>query len=85
MPSPTVSAPHKKNKTSQSVASLSLGARSPVVHPSMQPSSSALRQGPPLGAKTKKPKSVSISIWEYINKTYYCFLVPLGSLFPVVK
>ncbi|XP_016175640.1 protein EMSY-LIKE 3 isoform X4 [Arachis ipaensis] len=53
IPSPTVSAPHKKQKTSQSVASLSLGAPSPIV----QPSSSTARQGPPSGGKTKKPKS----------------------------
>ncbi|RDY01412.1 Protein EMSY-LIKE 3, partial [Mucuna pruriens] len=55
--SPTVSASRKKQKTSQSVASLSLGAPSPAVHPSTQPSSSALKHGPPSGAKTKKPKS----------------------------
>ncbi|XP_029145108.1 protein EMSY-LIKE 3 isoform X9 [Arachis hypogaea] len=54
IPSPTVSAPHKKQKTSQSVASLSLGAPSPIV----QPSSSTARQGPPSGGKTKKPKSL---------------------------
>ncbi|KAI4334685.1 hypothetical protein L6164_013401 [Bauhinia variegata] len=57
IPSPTVSASRKKPKTSQSVASLSLGAPSPVGHQSMQPSTSALRRGPPSGAKTKKPKS----------------------------
>ncbi|XP_020203575.1 protein EMSY-LIKE 3 isoform X2 [Cajanus cajan] len=55
--SPTISASRKKQKTSQSVASLSLGAPSPAVHPSMQPSSSALKHGPPSGTKTKKPKS----------------------------
>lgn len=55
--SPTVSASRKKQKTSQSVASLSMGAPSPAVHPSMQPPSSALKQGPPSGAKSKKPKS----------------------------
>lgn len=55
--SPTVSASRKKQKTSQSVASLSTGAPSPAVHPSMQPPSSALKQGPPSGAKSKKPKS----------------------------
>ncbi|GMY16137.1 protein EMSY-LIKE 3 [Fagus crenata] len=57
IPSPTVSASRKKQKTSQSVASLSLGAPSPAMHPSVQPSSSALRQGPPPGSRTKKPKS----------------------------
>ena len=59
IPSPTVSASRKKQKTSQSVASLSIGAPSPALPPSMQPSSSALRRGPPPGARTKKPKSVS--------------------------
>ncbi|XP_024020279.1 protein EMSY-LIKE 3 isoform X1 [Morus notabilis] len=57
IPSPTVSASRKKQKTSQSVASLSLGAPPPALPPSMQPSSSALRRGPPPGARTKKPKS----------------------------
>ncbi|XP_019451062.1 PREDICTED: protein EMSY-LIKE 3-like isoform X1 [Lupinus angustifolius] len=56
VPSPIISASHKKQKTSQSAASLSLGAPSPVVHPPMQPTSSALRNGLPSGAKTKKPK-----------------------------
>ncbi|KAG4398194.1 hypothetical protein GLYMA_10G296332v4 [Glycine max] len=55
--SPTVSASHKKQKTSKSVASLSLGALSPAVDPSMQPSSFALKHGPPSGTKTKKQKS----------------------------
>ncbi|XP_061360200.1 protein EMSY-LIKE 3 isoform X1 [Gastrolobium bilobum] len=57
IPSPTVSASCKKQKTSQSVPSLSLGAPSPAAHESMQPSSSALRHGPPSGPKIKKPKS----------------------------
>ncbi|XP_023903424.1 protein EMSY-LIKE 3 isoform X1 [Quercus suber] len=57
IPSPTVSASRKKQKTSQSVASLSLGAPSPALHPSVQPSSSALRQGPSPGSRSKKPKS----------------------------
>ncbi|XP_040993332.1 protein EMSY-LIKE 3-like isoform X3 [Juglans microcarpa x Juglans regia] len=58
VPSPTVSASRKKQKTSQSVASLSLGAPSPAMHPSGQPSSSALRRGPPPpGSRSKKPKS----------------------------
>ncbi|XWS73472.1 hypothetical protein CRYUN_Cryun02cG0132000 [Craigia yunnanensis] len=57
VPSPTVSGSRKKQKTSQSVASLSMGAPSPALHPSVQPSSSALRRGPPPGAKSKKSKS----------------------------
>ncbi|KAK2969549.1 hypothetical protein RJ640_023807 [Escallonia rubra] len=56
-PSPTVSASRKKQKTSQSVASLSLGAPSPGLHPSMQPSSSALNQGPTSGARGNTFKS----------------------------
>jgi len=63
--SPTVSASHKKQKTSKSVASLSLGALSPAVDPSMQPSSFALKHGPPSGTKTKKQKSVSLFVLEY--------------------
>ncbi|XP_024046251.1 protein EMSY-LIKE 3 isoform X1 [Citrus clementina] len=61
-PSPTVSASRKKTKTSQSVASLSTGAPSPGMHPSVQPSSSALRPGPPPGSKGKKPKSFSTGL-----------------------
>ncbi|KAG4113356.1 hypothetical protein ERO13_D13G218600v2 [Gossypium hirsutum] len=58
VPSPSVSGSRKKQKTSQSVASLSMVAPSPALHPSMQPSSSALRRGPPpSGAKSKKSKS----------------------------
>ena len=54
-PSPAVSGSRKKQKTSQPFASLA-----PALHPSMQPSSSALRRGgPPPGPKTKKPKTVS--------------------------
>ncbi|XP_042481406.1 protein EMSY-LIKE 3-like isoform X3 [Macadamia integrifolia] len=62
MPSPTVSASRKKQKTSQSVPSLSLGAPSPSLHPqtgagSMQPSSSAAKRGVAIGARGKKPKA----------------------------
>ncbi|XP_039064122.1 protein EMSY-LIKE 3-like isoform X2 [Hibiscus syriacus] len=57
LPSPSVSGSRKKQKTSQSVASLSMGGPSPALHPSMQPSSSAMRRGPPPGAKNKKSKS----------------------------
>ncbi|GAV75863.1 ENT domain-containing protein [Cephalotus follicularis] len=58
VPSPTVSASRKKQKPPQSVASLSMGAPSPTVRPSMQPSSSTLRRGLPPGARSKKPKSL---------------------------
>ncbi|XP_010265884.1 PREDICTED: protein EMSY-LIKE 3 isoform X2 [Nelumbo nucifera] len=62
VPSPTVSASRKKQKTSQSVPSLSLNAPSPAFHPqtvsaSMQPSSSAAKRGAGVGARGKKPKS----------------------------
>ncbi|KAJ0260861.1 ENT domain-containing protein [Hirschfeldia incana] len=60
-PSPAVSgSSRKKQKTSQTMASLAMGPPSPAMHPSsMQPSSSALRRGgpPPPGPKTKKPKT----------------------------
>ncbi|KAL5765083.1 hypothetical protein ACOSP7_017379 [Xanthoceras sorbifolium] len=61
-PSPTISGSRKKPKTSQSVASLSMGAPSPALHPSMQPSSSALRSGPPPGPRGKKTKSFSTGL-----------------------
>ncbi|GKU94158.1 hypothetical protein SLEP1_g7687 [Rubroshorea leprosula] len=56
VPSPTASGSRKKQKTSQSVASLSMGAPSPALHTALQPSSTTLRRGPP-GAKSKKTKS----------------------------
>ncbi|GMH07573.1 hypothetical protein Nepgr_009413 [Nepenthes gracilis] len=56
VPSPTISASRKKLKPSQSVASLSVGAP-PALHPSMQPSSSSLKRGPPPGSRGKKTKS----------------------------
>ncbi|KAE8660321.1 Protein EMSY-LIKE 3 [Hibiscus syriacus] len=57
LPSPSVSGSRKKQKTSQSVASLSMGGPSPALHPSMHPSSLTMRRGPPPGAKSKKSKS----------------------------
>ncbi|CAK9328051.1 unnamed protein product [Citrullus colocynthis] len=54
IPSPTASASRKKQKTSQ--ASLSQGAPTPAIPPGTQPSSSALRRGPPPGARTTKTK-----------------------------
>ncbi|KAF2317645.1 hypothetical protein GH714_039471 [Hevea brasiliensis] len=53
-PSPTVSASRKKQKTSQSVASLSMGAPSPAL-PSTQPSSSALRRVLHQGLRARIP------------------------------
>ncbi|XP_031387003.1 protein EMSY-LIKE 3-like isoform X2 [Punica granatum] len=52
-PSPTMSASRKKQKTTGTVASLPF----PAFHPSMQPSSSALRCGPSSISKNKKQKS----------------------------
>nr|DAD42212.1 TPA_asm: hypothetical protein HUJ06_000442 [Nelumbo nucifera] len=62
MPSPSISASRKKQKTSQSVPPLSLNAPSPALHPqavavSMQPSSSAAKRGAAAGARGKKSKS----------------------------
>ncbi|KAJ8436477.1 hypothetical protein Cgig2_000462 [Carnegiea gigantea] len=57
MPSPTVSASRKKQKTSQSAASLPVTVPSPALHPSMQPSSSSLKQGLPQGGRANKTKS----------------------------
>ncbi|KAK1266450.1 hypothetical protein QJS04_geneDACA016298 [Acorus gramineus] len=61
VPSPTVSASRKKQKTSQSMP-LSLGAPSPALHSqavsaSIQPSASAAKRVPPVGARAKKAKS----------------------------
>ncbi|KAI4386276.1 hypothetical protein MLD38_004222 [Melastoma candidum] len=55
--SPAISVSRKKPKTSQSMASMSMGVPSPAVHPSTQPSSGSLKRGPPPGPRTKKPKS----------------------------
>ncbi|XP_022641574.1 protein EMSY-LIKE 3 isoform X2 [Vigna radiata var. radiata] len=55
--SPTVSASRKKQKASQSVASLPLGAPSPTVRRPMQPASSTLKHGTPSGTQTKKQKT----------------------------
>ncbi|XP_058073425.1 protein EMSY-LIKE 3-like [Magnolia sinica] len=62
VPSPTVSASRKKQKTSQSMHSMSLGAPSPALHQqtiatSMQPSPSVGKRGAAVGASGKKPKS----------------------------
>lgn len=59
IPSPTVSASRKKQKTSQSVASLSLGAPPPALRPAMEPASLSLKRGPPGGSRGKTPKPVS--------------------------
>ncbi|CAO2837207.1 unnamed protein product [Amaranthus hypochondriacus] len=57
-PSPTVSASRKKQKTGQSMSALSGGgAPSPAMHPSLQPSSSNLKRGPPPGLRGKKAKA----------------------------
>ncbi|KAL5976878.1 hypothetical protein ACLOJK_021213 [Asimina triloba] len=71
IPSPTVSGSRKRQKTLQSLPSLSLSAPSPSLNQqtfstSIQPSAVKRRAVP--GAKTKKPKSVLIgvfSMWSF--------------------
>ena len=64
MPSPTVSASHKKQKLSQLVPSLSFGVSSQALHPQsvapalVQPSLSTMKRGPALGGRGKKFKPV---------------------------
>ncbi|PIN15589.1 putative protein, contains ENT domain [Handroanthus impetiginosus] len=63
VPSPSVSASRKKQKIAPSLPSQSFGAPSPTFHPQAmaaanQPSSSAAKRGPMMGAKGKKPKSM---------------------------
>ncbi|XP_073129156.1 protein EMSY-LIKE 3-like [Henckelia pumila] len=63
IPSPSVSASRKKQKIAPSLPSQSFGAPSPAFHPQVmatanQPSSSAAKRGPTMGAKGKKLKSV---------------------------
>ena len=62
-PSPTVSAPHKKQKITPSVPSRSFGGPSSSFHPQTltaphQPSSSAPKRGSVPGSKGKKQKPV---------------------------
>lgn len=64
VPSPSVSASRKKQKIASSLPSQSFGGPSPSFHPQMmaaanQPSSSAAKRGPSMGAKGKKHKLVS--------------------------
>ena len=68
VPSPTVSASRKKQKTGQSVSALSGGgalSSANGMHPSLQPSSSNLKRGPLPGSRGKKAKAVSL--WRYQN------------------
>lgn len=57
--SPMFSASVKKQKTPQSVASLSASAPSPALDPPFQPSLAALKRGPASDSRGKKPKSIS--------------------------
>ncbi|KAJ0961279.1 hypothetical protein J5N97_000737 [Dioscorea zingiberensis] len=62
VPSPTVSASRKRQKTTQALPSSSLGAPSSAMHsqqvaPSMQLSLSAAKRAPAAGSKSKNPKS----------------------------
>ena len=60
---PDVSASQKRQKISQPISTVSVGAPSPALHSqlaaSMQPSSSIAKRGAAAGTKSKKPKSVS--------------------------
>ncbi|XP_031482931.1 protein EMSY-LIKE 3-like [Nymphaea colorata] len=81
-PSPTVSASRKKQKTSHSMASLSLGAP-PAMHPratapSIQPSSSAAKRGAAVGAGGKKPKSGHVVGVNSTKSGLYSSGVPAG-------
>ncbi|XP_047328730.1 protein EMSY-LIKE 3-like [Impatiens glandulifera] len=70
VPSPTVSASHKKQKTSQSVvvASMPLDAPIPTFRKSMPPSL-ALKQGPGSTPRGKKSKSIPEDImWDVENR-----------------
>ncbi|KAL9233626.1 hypothetical protein vseg_008597 [Gypsophila vaccaria] len=58
VPSPTVSATRKKQKTGQSAGSLSVGPPPSALHQPMQPPTSALKRGPPTGGQGKKPKAL---------------------------
>lgn len=74
VPSPSVSASRKKQKTAPSLPPQSFGGPSPSFHPQTtaaanQPSSSAAKRGPMMGNKGKKNKAVScryISNFELI-------------------
>ena len=64
LPSPSISASRKKQKNASSLPSQSFGGPTPSFHPQSmaaanQPSSSAAKRGPMIGAKGKKHKSVS--------------------------
>ncbi|XP_042065055.1 protein EMSY-LIKE 3-like [Salvia splendens] len=63
VPSPSISASRKKQKIGSSIPSQSFGGPTPSFHPQSmgaanQPSSSAAKRGPMMGAKGKKHKSM---------------------------
>ncbi|KAK9736023.1 hypothetical protein RND81_04G245400 [Saponaria officinalis] len=58
VPSPTISATRKKQKTGQSAGSLSVGPPPPALHPPMQPPASVLKRGPLTGGQGKKPRAI---------------------------
>uniref|UniRef100_A0A1D1XC88 Protein EMSY n=1 Tax=Anthurium amnicola TaxID=1678845 RepID=A0A1D1XC88_9ARAE len=85
VPSPTVSASRKKQKTSQPIPSSSLGAPTSALHPqmvatSMQPSSSAIKRGtPPVSARGKKPKTgQTLPMVSSTKSAQYPSSVPTG-------
>ncbi|XP_074292589.1 protein EMSY-LIKE 3-like [Silene latifolia] len=57
LPSPTVSASRKKQKTGQSAGSLSVGPPPPL-HSPLQPPPAALKRGPSTGGRGKKSKGL---------------------------
>ncbi|KAL8159461.1 hypothetical protein V2J09_000998 [Rumex salicifolius] len=61
VPSPTVSASRKKQKASQSAASLSVGAPSPAMQQTVHPGAMNVKRGPPPGPRGKKTKAYPTS------------------------
>ncbi|XAR54313.1 hypothetical protein NMG60_11029381 [Bertholletia excelsa] len=83
MPSSSVAASRKKQKITQAVPSQSFGGPSPTFHPqpvatSTQPSSSAAKRGPIMGAKGKKHKSGQVLARASSMKIQYPSTGPTG-------
>lgn len=82
VPSPTVSASRKRQKTSQALPSSSLGAPSSALNSqqvaaSMQPSLSAAKRTPAAGSKSKNPKSVCLEVFILIHIYIYIYFTLL--------
>ncbi|CAK9149726.1 unnamed protein product [Ilex paraguariensis] len=83
VPSPSVSASRKKQKISQALPPPSFGGPSPSFHPqavaaSNQPSSSAAKRGPIVGARGKKHKPGQILAGASSMKMQYLSSGPTG-------